>query len=136
MKKSIFIALFLCLILLALAGCAKRIDYSLPDDPVEFIADTFTNPADENDEHLSLEYNGRVYILYGKLKSSIDGNDVGKCVGYYVQDGRKMEDVRFFLLADDENAIFLVSMDTAGVMNQLDFFRAVDTKEKNIDIPE
>ncbi len=136
MKKRILIALFICLIMLMLAGCGNRIDYSLPDNPIVFNANTFINPADKNDTYLSLEYNGRVYIPYGNLTGSIDGKDVGKCLGYYVQDGNKMEDTRIFLLTDDSNANFLIRIDTVGVMSQPDFFRAVDTKGENIDIPQ
>ena len=62
-------------------GCGNRIDYSLPDNPIEFNTDTFVNPTDENDDYLSLEYNGRLYIPYGNLTGSIDGKDVGKCIG-------------------------------------------------------
>ncbi len=136
MKKVISIALCLYLVLLTLAGCGNRIDYSLPDNPIEFNTDTFINPADENDDYLSLEYNGRVYIPYGNLTGSIDGNDVDKCLGYYVQDGSKMEEVRIFLLANDSNADFLMRINIVGMMNQPDFFRAVDTKGEDIYIPQ
>ena len=133
MKKRVIAAVCLCLTLLALSGCVNRIDDSLPDDPLEFLTHTFINPADQNDTYLALEYDGRVYIPYGNLAGSIDGNDV---VGYYVQDGNKMEDTRIFLLANDSDANFLMRMDLVGVMSQPDFFRAVDTKGEEIDIPQ
>ena len=76
MKKGILNALCFCMTLFTQEGCGNRIDYSLPDNPIEFNTDTFVNPADENDDYLSLEYDGRVYIPYGNLMGSIDGNDV------------------------------------------------------------
>lgn len=136
MKKRILLELCLCLILLTMAGCRNRIDYSLPDNPIEFNTDIFINPSDANDTYLSLEYNERVYIPYGNLKGSINGKDVAKCLGYYVQDGNKMEDTRLFLLTNDSNANFLMRIDVVGVMSQPDFFRAVDTKGEDIHIPQ
>ena len=124
-------------LLLILAGCGKRIDFELPKNPIEFHTGTFVNPADSDDTYQSFEYNGRTYIGYGTLKGSIDGNDVGQCLGYIILDGVAVKDVRIFLLnADpDANYLYLVQIFPDSFMNQPFFLRAVDTREKKIDTP-
>ena len=120
---------------LFLADCGKRIDYELPENPIEFHTGTFVNPADPDDTCQSIEYNGRTYIWYGTLKNKIDGNDVGACLGYIVQDGVIMKDARIFLLKADPDANYLVRFATGGFMSQPDFLRAIDTNGKQIDTP-
>ena len=118
-----------------LAGCGKRIDYGLPETSTEFHTGSFVNPADSDDTYQSIEYNGRTYIGYGTSKGSIDGNDVVKCLGYIVQDGVIMKDLRVFLLNDDPDADYLVRFAIGGFMNQPVFFRALDTRGKKINTP-
>ena len=134
MKKIIFI-FFVLIIAVAFGGCIKRIDYTLPENPIEFNNGTFVVPDNEDDTYLSFEYNGRTYICYGTLNFFINGNDVGKCLGYYVQDGEKDENMRIFLLAGDEDENFLVRIHIGGIMDQPDFFRAIDTRYKDIEVP-
>ena len=121
---------------LFLAGCARRIDYDLPEKQIEFHTATFVNPADPDDTCQSIEYNGRTYIWYGTIKNKIGGDDVGKCLGYIVQDGVVMKDSRIFLLNADPDANYLVRISTGGVMEQPDFFRALDSKGKIISTPQ
>ena len=121
--------------LLFLAGCGRRIDFELPEKPIEFHTGTFVNPADPDDACQSIEYNGRTYIWYGTLKGKIDGDDVGRCLGYIVQDGVVMKDARIFLLNADPDANYLVRISIGGVMEQPDFFRALDSKGETISTP-
>ena len=123
-------------LLLILTGCGKRIDSALPESPIEFHTGTFVNPADPDDTYQSIEYDGRTYIGYGTLKKSIDGNDVGKCLGYIVQDGVVMKDVRVFRLNADSDANYLVQIFTDGFMDQPVFYRALDSKGKKIPTPQ
>jgi len=136
MIKRITTALCLAAALLSfLSGCGKRIDMELPEKPIEFHTGTFVNPADPDDTYQSIEYNGRTYIGYGTLKGSIDGDDVGQCLGYIIQDGTIMKTVRIFPLTADPDANYLVEIFTDGFMNQPFFFRALDTRGKPIDTP-
>ena len=118
-----------------LTGCGRRIDHELPENPIEFHTGTFVNPTESDDTYQSIEYMGRTYIGYGTLKGRIDGDDVGKCLGYIVQDGVAMKDVRFFLLNADPDANYLVQIFTDGFMNQPVFYRALDTSGKMIGTP-
>ena len=136
MKKRFHVAVCIAAALLPiLTGCGKRIDYELPVKPIEFHTATFVNPSDPDDSYQSVEYNGRIYIGYGTLKGSIDGDDVGQCLGYIVQDGVIMKDVRVFLLKADPDENYLVQLVSGGFMDQLVFFRALDSKGKTIDTP-
>ena len=123
-------------LLFVLSGCGRRIDYDLPATPIEFHTGSFVNPADPDDTYQSIEFNGRTYIGYGTLKKSIDGNDLGKCLGYVVQDGVVMKTVRIFLLNADPDANYLVQIFTDGFMNQPFIYRALDTGGKEIDTPK
>ena len=136
MIKRITTALCLAVALLCfLAGCGSRINTDLPEKPIEFHTGTFVNPADPDDTYQSIEYDGRPYIGYGTLKGSIDGDDVGQCLGYIIQDGTIMKTVRIFPLTADPDANYLVEIFTDGFMNQPFFFRALDTRGKAIDTP-
>ena len=132
-KAAVFVAAALHLFL---TGYGKRIDYGLPEKPIEFHTGTFVNPADPDDTCQSIEYDGRTYIWYGTIKHRIGGNDVGKCLGYIVQDGVVMKDSRIFLLNADPDANYLVLISTGGIMEQPDFFRALDSKGKTISTPQ
>ena len=135
MKKRLIGAMLATIAVLAIAGCGKKADYSLPDNPIAFETGTYVNPGDEEDAYTSIEYNGRTYIGYGTIKGNIRANEVGDCLGYIVQDGTKLEDSRVFLLADDTDANYLGRFDTVGVMNQPDFYRAIDTVGQVVNTP-
>ena len=136
MKSRFPIIVFIAsAMLLILTGCGKRIDSELPEKPTGFHTGTFANPTDPDDTYLSIEYDGRTYIGYGIPKGRLDGNDVGKCLGYIIQDGAIMKDVRVFLLNDDPDANYLLRFSTGGIMEQPDVFRALDTKGKTINTP-
>ncbi len=135
MKSRVSILVSVVSALLILAGCGRRIDYELPEDPIEFHTGTFVNPADPDDTYHSIEYNERTYIGYGTLKNTIHGYDVGKCLGYIVQDGVPMKDVRVFLLNADIDENYLVQLVSDGIMDQPVFYRALDSRGKIIFTP-
>ena len=136
MTRRILVAFCLAAALVIfLPGCGKRIDTALPEAPIEFHTGTFVNPADPDDTCQSIEYNGRTYIGYGTLKGSID-DDVGQCLGYIVQDGVPMKDVRVFLLNADIDENYLVQLVSGGIMDQPVFYRALDSRGKIIFTPK
>ena len=128
--------LTLVLGVLLLTGCGNKIDYSLPDNPIAFETATYTNPTDSEDTYTSIEYNGRTYIGYGTLKGNLTKEDVGDCLGFIVQDNVRMEDTRIFTLTTDAGVNYLARLETEGVMNQPDFFRAIDTLGQDIATPD
>ena len=137
MKSRFPIIVFIAsAMLLILTGCGKRIDSELPEKPTGFHTGTFANPTDPDDTYLSIEYDGRTYIGYGIPKGRLDGNDVGKCLGYIVQDGVPMKDVRVFLLNADIDENYLVQLVSGGIMDQPVFYRAFDSRGKKIFTPK
>ena len=135
MKKCFNASFFIAaVLLLILTGCGRRIDDDLPENPIEFHTGTFVNPADPDDTYQSIEYNERTYIGYGTLKNTIHGYDVGKCLGYIVQDGVPMKDVRVFLLNADIDENYLVQLVSGGIMDQPVFY--LDSRGKIIFTPK
>lgn len=136
MLRKIGIIGFAAVLCAALTGCGKRFDDTLPENPAIFQNKTFINPADQNDTYFSVEYQSRIYIPYGKPRSGgADADAIGSCLGYQVQDGVEDQNMRFFSLAGDEDTDFLMRKYIGGMMEQPMFFRAVDTKAKDIAVP-
>ncbi len=133
-RKSILLSVAV-VILVALAGCGNKIDYSLPDNPIAFVSGEYVNPDDPDDGYMSIEYKDRVYIPYGVLDGKLGGTDVGECLGYIVQDGKVVENSRVFTLSEDPDYNFLVDLNAEGFMDVPMFYRALDTKGQDIDIP-
>ena len=114
----------------------------LPEKPIAFLTTEF---VDTNDDagYLVIEYNGRKYLPYGTIKRSIKENDIDQCIGYIIQDEKTSSmpdenntDTRIYTLTEDKENNFLMQYYIGThLMNQPDFWRADDTKEKNIVIP-
>lgn len=135
MKKQIALLALLAALLL-LSGCGPRIDYSLPENPTEFVTEDYVNPDDPEDGYRAIVYKGRTYIPYGTLMGALRGQDVGKCLGYLVQEGQEDENSRVFLLSDDPETNFLALLEVEGVMSQPTFYRAVDTAGRAVAVPK
>ena len=127
---------FIMAMIIMLAGCGDKIDYTLPDNPIEFSMGTFTDPGNAEDSYGSIEYNGRTYIGYGTQKGNVSGKDLGECLGYIVQDGEKIEDSRVFLLSGDPDANYLGEFSAVTLMNPPIFYRAIDTLGQEITTPD
>ena len=95
----------------------------------------YVNPDDPDDGYMSIEYKDRIYIPYGVLDGKLGGTDVGECLGYIVQDGEVVESSRVFTLSQDPDYNFLVDLNAEGFMDVPMFYRAIDTKGQDIDIP-
>lgn len=84
-----------------------------------------------------------MYIQYGTLKGQIKTKDIKNCIGYIIQDENSSsytnlndKDTRVYTLANDKDENFLmVYYIGSSLMNQPDFYRALGTKNKNIEIP-
>lgn len=134
-NKRFTIPLLLAAAAFMMTAC-QRADGSLPENPVIFQNETFINPADQNDTYFSVTYQDRIYIPYGKpAEGGVDADAIGSCLGYQMQDGVEDQNMRFYALAGDEDTVFLMRKYVGGIMDQPVFFRAVDTKAKNITVP-
>lgn len=135
LKKHFTLPLLLAATAFILTAC-QRADGSLPENPVVFHYETFINPADQNETYYAVRYQDRIYIPYGKpAEGGVDADAIGSCLGYQMQDGVEDQNMRFYTLAGDEDTVFLMRKYVGGIMDQSVFFRAVDTKAKNITVP-
>lgn len=127
MKKYKLAALILTGAIL-MSGCSlfeKEDVYALPDGA----------PAFEHidiGEQSGIEFNGRQYAYFGTIKSKITDNSVKACIGYLNDD----KNDRLFLLSEEMDDNYIMVKNTKGIMEQPGFYRAVDTRNKDIYTPE
>jgi len=133
-KVSIVPVMLMCILLVS---CGKNYydDCALPSNPIVFEQATFYNPNNDKDAYVSIEYNGRVYIPYGTLQGAMGQKyAVKECVGYIKNDADKNDtQVRVYVLYNTDD--YLMVYITGGIMNQPDFYRAIDTIDKDIETP-
>lgn len=133
-RKS-FILSVAAVLLIVLTGCGDKIDYSLPDNPQVFMAETYVNPYIPDDEYLSFEYRDRTYVPFGVLDGKIGATDVDRCLGFITSAGEKDTNSRVFTLTADPYHNFLVELNADGFMDAPMFYRAIDTYLEDIEIP-
>ena len=135
MKKGII----LLMIILFLTGCGIKYP-ELKDDAIAFEMGEY---IDEDASYGTIEYKGRTYMAYGTLKGSLKSSDLKDCIGYIVEDKNiqimvenKEKDARVYTLTEDLGANYLmVHYIVSEIMNQPMFWRAMDTKGKDIKTP-
>ena len=129
--------------MLVLVTILTRTNYpELKENAISFIMGEYKSDIDDT-LYGSLNYNDRIYIPYGTLKGQIKTKDIKNCIGYIVQDENSSsttnlndKDTRVYTLANDKDENFLmVYYIGESLMNQPDFYRALDTKDKNIEMP-
>lgn len=129
--------------MLVLVTILTRTNYpELKENAISFIMGEYKSDIDDT-LYGSLNYNDRIYIPYGTLKGQIKTKDIKNCIGYIVQDENSSsttnlndKDTRVYTLVNDKEENFLmVYYIGESLMNQPDFYRALDTKDKNIEIP-
>lgn len=133
MKKR-FKALCLVFIVgfLFLTGCQNKLK-ELPDDPIIFKTDVL-NPQNEDTGYATIEYNDKVYIIYGVIKpKGLFGNisyAYGKCLGYVEDD----QSHRIYALADESTDEWLIEDLVDAFMENPVILREITAKD-NIEIP-
>ena len=144
MKKRISIVSIIMIFLFLLSGCRNTILPDLPKDAIAFEIRTFEDTKHDIALFGSIEYNGRVYIPFGTINNSYRQNLVDSCIGYIIQDENSSsvvdpdnKDRRIYIMKEDDEHNFLMEYDdTVKLMNQPDFYRAIDTDGKDIVIPD
>ena len=117
--KHLFAASML-LSALCLTGCGSR--YDLPEEPIVFETGTFVNPDDPEDTFASVEWEGRIYILFGLEKGMKP--HFGACLGYVAGDKNQ----RIFAAEGLPQEEYLIEYYVAGEMEQPVCLRCIDTK--------
>ena len=97
-----------------LTGCEGKV-YDLPDNPIVFESGELN--TDRNDEYITIEHNGKVYIMYGEIKSKGLFSDLsyafGECLGYVGVD----ESDRIYALAGESTDEWLIEYYYSGLMD-------------------
>lgn len=132
MKKT-----YLCLIIfvgfLLLTGCQSKLK-GLPDKPIIF--NTGALSVDNGDSvYTTVEYNDKVYIVYGNIKSKGLFGDIsyafGDCLGYVEDDKSR----RIYAFADESTDEWLIEYYIDGIMENPVVLREITAKYKK-DTPE
>lgn len=135
-------SILLISLILSLTSCKMKYP-ELDDNAIAFKTDTFIDENDDDSGYLIIEYNGRNYMAYGTLKGIIKEQNIDKCIGYIIQDENSSsivdennKDTRIYTLKEDKDNNFLMEYYiVTNLMNQPIFLRAMDTKDKDIIIP-
>ncbi|MBQ9607886.1 MAG: hypothetical protein IJV15_00405 [Lachnospiraceae bacterium] len=132
--------------LVLLSGCGKQNYPDLPDNAIAFRMSSFEDKEHDDELMETIEYNGRIYAWYGGPNSKFKQTDIDKCIGYIIQDENVCsvpdidnKDWKVYTLACDKDNNFLMDYIDDGVdlmPPPKTFYRAIDTKEKDIEIPE
>ena len=148
--RKIIIILITIIIVVSIVGILtilktnnRSIYPNLSEKAIAFHATEFIDDKDDSG-YLVIEYNGRKYMPYGTIKRSLKENDIEKCIGYLVQDENTTSmpdenntDTRIYSLTEDKENNFLMEYYIGTtLMNQPSFWRAIDTKGKDIVIPD
>ena len=127
MKNTKILALILSGAFL-MSGCSLMNRTPAPDLPAG--APSFTQESSATGEAV-INYNGREYAFFGTLNGSMSNESLRQCLGYIGDD----ENERLYTLMEDPFDNYLVAKNTSGVMDQPGFYRATDTKNKDILTP-
>lgn len=135
MKKVM--AIFMCLfIIFYLTGCGMKYP-GLEKDSIGFYTGSYIDENDDDAGYITIEYNERIYMPYGILNGTLKEEHIHKCIGYIIQDNLNDKDTRIYTLIDDKNNDFLMEYYIgSNLMNNHMFYRAVDTNETYINIPQ
>lgn len=131
------------LLIVLLTGCGMKYP-KLEKDAIAFKTSSYVDENDDGASYLIFEYNGRTYMPYSGLKGTLKSRDLDKCIGYIIQDensssvvDKDNKDTRIYTLTEDKENNFLMEYYIGTTeMNQPIFYRAMDTKGKNINIPK
>lgn len=131
MKNIITAGLLSCALL---CGCGNSWQ-DLPENPIAFETYDIENPADSEDGYGAFKYNNRTYIPYGGMKGIIlPEMEYGECLGYLVdEEDPEDKDMRVYPLKDNDD--FMAVRLVTGIMEQTMYWRATDTRGKDIEIP-
>ena len=143
MKKKILGFLLMGVLVLSLTGCGIKYP-DLEKDAIGFQTGNYIDENDDGSEYLTIEYNGRTYMPYGTLKGSLKEKDIDKCIGYIIQNensssiiDKDNKDNRIYKFIDDKENNFLMEYYIGtDLMDQPSFYRAIDTKNNDINIPK
>ena len=135
--------IIIVIFLFGLTGCGMKYP-ELEKDAIAFQTSSYIDKKDDDASYLTFEYKGRTYLPYATQKGRLKSSDIDKCIGYIIQDDNSSsvvdptnKDTRIYTLSEDKENNFLMEYYIGtNLMNQPTFYRAIDTKGKEISIPK
>ena len=129
--KNIKITVLLLCGMVLLPGC------SLPDGnrglaELPPAASAYTQRFDSDSGEALIDYNGRTYSFFGTIRNKMSNSSARECIGYLEND----ENTHLYTLSEDPLDNYIMMKNTTGFMEQATFYRATDTKQKDIFTPE
>lgn len=133
MKK--FLLCILLVLSLVLYGCSNTLSISYPDDPIKFETYSFTDPDNTYDSYGAFDYNSRTYIAYAPLNNSINQSDIDSCIGSIVLNGKEIDEWVVKLKYFNNDDCLMIYYPNGGMQPPV-FYRAIDTKNQTVEIPD
>lgn len=125
-RKSWILCVLLVMGICILPGCQSKWD-DLPEKPMIFVASELSF-GDEGAGYRTIEYQGKVYVTYGKVKSKDLSRDFtyafGDCLGYV--GGDQLD--RIYALANESTDEWLIEYYIDGFMEGPVVLREISTK--------
>ena len=129
MKKKTFAAALLSAVML-MSGCSllsgNKEALKLPPNPR-----SHDQIYDEDTGDTTIKVNGKTYSYYGRLNGKISNDSIRECLGYVGGD----KDTRIYTLYEDPYDNYIMVKHVNGIMDQPEFLRATDTRQKDIFTP-
>ena len=124
--------------LLLFTGCAGTAGFpGLKPDAKGFRVGRYIDRNDSGASYGTIVYKGRTYMPYGTVGKIMFKSDIGECIGFMIFDKTADTDTRVFTLAEDAAADFLMDKYFgSGHSEESLFWRAADTRGKDIEIPD
>ena len=126
-KRFLYLFLILTAGLFSLTACYSPTD-DLPDDPIVF---QFGETIIDNEEYVTLEHDGKVYIPYGMIKPRRFGGlsyAYGDCLGYVGDDEADL----VYALTGESTDEWLIEYYYSGLMDQPMVFREISASGDKI----
>lgn len=128
MKKSVLAALMSAVLLMS--GCSllngNKEALELPPNP-----QSFDKIYDEDTGDTTINVNGKTYSYFGILNDKMSNESIRECLGYVNGD----KDTRIYTLYEDPYDNYIMIKHVNGIMDQPEFLRAFDTRQKDIFTP-
>ena len=127
--KKYFLSVLLLTAVLILAGC-QYVPYGLPEEPIVFKSGEFY-PDNDDSGYRTVEYDDKVYIMYGGIKAIGLLRDIsyacGVCLGYVEDD----ESERIYALVNESTDEWLIEYYVGGIMEQPIVLREISAKDND-----
>lgn len=90
----------------------------------------FRNPNDIDDTYMKIEINDRIYIPFGTQNKDLSDKEIGRCIAI----NKNNKHQKYYEVKNSPDLI--ASFYDIGFVSQIDFYRALDSKNKEIFVPE